>query len=777
MSRLWYQQPAGFWEWEEALPVGNGRLGGMVFGRTDYERIQLNEESIWYGRPLNRNNPDAYTNLGKIRELIFNGEIMQAEKLIQTALSGCPNTQRTYQTLGDLYLISDLDSNQEYTDFVRELDLENAICRVSFFQGGIRYEREVFVSKPEDCMVIRFAANAGGMVSLQARLERDRFLDGVGKLSEDTIFLHGGLGEGGTHFVTALKAVAKGGRVYVTGEHLCVEGADEVFLYLTARTDFQDIRNKTATHGLGGQISEKLTEEASAILQKACARDYGEVKRRHIEDYQSLYKRVSLQLGTGESDEIPTDERLKAAVGKDVGLSKLLFDYGRYLLISSSRRGDLPANLQGIWNNEYLPPWDSKYTVNINAEMNYWFAEMCGLPECHEALLDFIRTLVKNGRETAREMYGCRGWTMHHNTDAFGDTAPQDICISATYWVMGSAWLCTHFWTHYEYTCDREFLREIFPVMLEAALFYLDFMVEKNGVLVVCPSVSPENTYRMPNGQKGAISYGVTMDNQILRDLFSQCVKAGKILEELDFSMQLKEMGVTESCEELIGEIATACDKLSPTQIGSDGRIQEWIEEYEECEPGHRHISHLYGLYPSRQISVDKTPELAKAAKKTLETRLRLGGGHTGWSRAWIINFYARLHDGEEAYHNIELMLEKSTYSNLFDRHPPFQIDGNFGVVSGIAEMLLQSDEEAVRLLPALPKAWKDGSVKGLRIVGGGSISMEWKDGCLSSCVIEAKYPMKCVIRYGDTTDEIVLEAGEVRTLSGSSAVYSSVPE
>ena len=358
-------------------------------------------------------------------------------------------------------------------------------------------------------------------------------------------------------------------------------------------------------------------------------------------------------------------------------------------------------------------------------------------------------------------MYGCRGWTMHHNTDAFGDTAPQDICISATYWMMGSAWLCTHFWTHYEYTGDCEFLKKIFPVMLEAALFYLDFLVEKDGVLVMCPSVSPENTYRLPNGQKGAVSYGVTMDNQILRDLFSQCIKAGEILEGTDFSAHLKEMGVMENCGEFIDKIVDACGKLSPTQIGSDGRIKEWMEEYEECEPGHRHISHLYGLYPSRQISVDKTPELAEAAKKTLEMRLRLGGGHTGWSRAWIINFYARLHDGESAYHNIELMLEQSTYSNLFDRHPPFQIDGNFGVVSGIAEMLLQSDEESVRLLPALPEAWKDGSVKGLRIAGGGSVSMEWKDGHLDRCVIEAGNPMKRVIRYGDIADKIMLASGK----------------
>lgn len=763
MSRLWYQQPAGFFDWESALPIGNGRLGGMVFGRTDYERIQLNEESIWYGKPLKRSNPAALANLEKIRELIFAGELEQAEKLIPTALSGCPSTQRTYQTLGDLYLIADSDGNRECKDYIRELDLENAVCRVSFSQGEVSYSREMFVSRPADCMVIRYAADQKGKVGFRARLERDRFLDGVAGRAENTISLYGSLGEGGTHFVTVLKAASKGGRVSVIGEHLCVEGADEVILYLTARTDFEDVKSGTPTHGTGAQIYDRLYEEAAVILQSAMETDYEEIRRSHCADYRSLYQRVSLQLGTQDLDELPTDVRLKAEQ-KDVGLSKLLFDYGRYLLISSGRKGDLPANLQGIWNREYLPPWDSKFTVNINAQMNYWPAEICGLTECHEALLDFIGTLVPNGRQTARKMYGCRGWVLHHNTDAFGDTDPQDICISSTYWVMGAAWLCTHYWTHYEYTCDQKFLQRVFPVMLEAALFFLDFMVEKDGFWVVCPTVSPENTYRLPNGQSGAVSYGVTMDNQILRDLFTQCQKAGALLKETDFSEQLKEMGVTESMEELLRKIATASGRLAPTRIGGDGRIMEWLEEYEECEPGHRHISHLYGLYPSRQISFDRTPALAGAAEKTLETRLRLGGGHTGWSRAWIINFYARLHDGNEAYRNIELMLEKSTYPNLFDKHPPFQIDGNFGVVSGIAEMLLQSDEDSIRLLPALPRAWRDGRAEGLRVVGGGSVSMEWKDGRLCCCKIEGKCPMKRIVRYGATAKEAVIEPGKVLT-------------
>ncbi|WP_026528177.1 glycoside hydrolase family 95 protein [Butyrivibrio sp. VCD2006] len=764
MSRLWYKQPAWIFNWEEALPVGNGRLGGMVFGRTDYERIQLNEESIWYGKPIDRTNPDALKNLDKVRELIFEGELEKAEKLMTTAFSGCPNTQRTYQTLGDLYIISDLDKELECKDYMRELDLDNAICRVSFTQGDVLYSREVFVSKPEDCMVIRLSSDKKGMISLCARLERDRFLDGVKKLSENTISLYGNLGEGATHFVTVLKAISKGGSISVTGEHICIEGADEAILYLTTCTDFYDIKSGVTTHGTGALIYDKLSEEAATILQKAIMDDYEEIKKRHCEDYHSLYGKVSLQLGSEAFDKLPTNERLKAAK-KDIGLSKLLFDYGRFLLISCSRKGGLPANLQGIWNKEYLPPWDSKYTVNINAEMNYWPAETCGLSECHETLLDFIGTLVKNGRQTARKMYGCRGWVMHHNTDAFGDTNPQDICITASYWVMGAAWMCTHYWAHYEYTCDKEFLKKVFPVMLEAALFFLDFMVEKDGFLVVCPTVSPENSYRLPNGHKGAVSYGVTMDNQILRDLFSQCIRAGEILKETDFSKQLSEMEYSKSLQDLLGEIKEACDRLAPTRVGSDGRIMEWLEEYEECEPGHRHMSHLYGLFPSRQISFDKTPLLAGAARKTLEARLRSGGGHTGWSRAWIINFYARLHDGDEAYHNIEQMLDISTYTNLFDKHPPFQIDGNFGVVSGIAEMLLQSDEDTICLLPALPTAWKDGRVEGLRVVGGGTVSMEWKDGHLCYCQLDATNPMKRIMRYGNTSKEVVLEAGKMHIL------------
>ena len=451
-------------------------------------------------------------------------------------------------------------------------------------------------------------------------------------------------------------------------------------------------------------------------------------------------------------EKTPTDERLKLAKeGQvDIGLSKLYFDFGRYLLISSSREGSLPATLQGIWNQSMRPPWDSKYTININTQMNYWPAEVCNLSECHLPLFDLIKTMVPNGRITAEEMYGCRGFVAHHNTDIWGDTAVQDHWIPGSYWVMGAAWLCTHQWTHYEFTKDKKFLEEAFPIMREAALFFLDFLIEDNGYLKTCPSVSPENTFILPNGEKGANSAAVTMDNQILRDLFTQCIKAAKIL------------GID---DELNSQIKKAVSRLIPTQIGKHGQIMEWAEDYEEAEPGHRHISQLYGLHPSEQITMDKTPALAKAASVTLERRLAHGGGHTGWSRAWIMNHYAKLWDGEKAYSNLKQLLGKSTLPNMFDNHPPFQIDGNFGGTAAIAEMLVQSTSERILILPALPKEWKEGSISGLRLKGGLEISIGWKEHTLKSCVLKADFKIKTKIIYGNKSLEVEMEQGEIKDL------------
>lgn len=520
-------------------------------------------------------------------------------------------------------------------------------------------------------------------------------------------------------------------------------------------------------------LQKMLEISLDAAMESACALDYDSLLAVHEADYKSLFGKCELTLeGAEQYDSVPTDERiLQAGEGKaDIGLSKLFFDFGRYLLISCSREGDLAANLQGIWNKDMTPPWDCKFTININTEMNYWLAENLNLSSCHMPLFALIEKMVKNGRRVAREMYGCRGFVCHHNTDIHGDCAPQDLWIPGTYWVMGAAWMCTHQWTHYQYTKDVEFLQKQFPIMCEAALFFLDFLVEKDGYLVTCPSVSPENTFVLPGGEKGANSYGVTMDNQILRDLFAQCVASLQELEKADALTgevleALKEAEITD-VHGFMAQVEAAKNRLKETCIGSDGRILEWQQEFEEWEPGHRHVSHLYGMHPSEQITMDETPDLAAAARKTLEYRLSHGGGHTGWSRAWIINHYAKLWDGETAYHHIEQLFANSTYPNMFDKHPPFQIDGNFGAAAGMGEMLLQSSDKRIVLLPALPSAWEKGSVRGMRVKGNASVDLSWEKGRLRECVLKAYSPLHTYVRYGNTKKEIILEAGESMTLT-----------
>ena len=739
MSSLWYKEPAKVWE--EALPLGNGRIGAMIFGGVEQERIQVNEESIWYGGPVDRNNPDAKAHLEEIRQHIFEGRLKEAQRLMNLTMSGCPDSMHPYQTLGDINIYS--SGIEDVENYKRSLNLEEAVCLVEFDSRSVHFKREMFLSYPKDCLVIRFTADKSSQISFQANLSRGRYFDGINKLGENGICLYGNLGRGGSDFVMGIKAWAKGGVASAVGGNLCVQGADEVLLTFCAASSF---RNKKKCDELLREIEEKMNNAAMLT--------YEELFEEHKEDYRTLFARVEFQLdGVEKFDVIPTNERIERAAKEtpDIGLSKMLFDYGRYLLISCSRPGGLPATLQGIWNQDFTPPWESKYTININTEMNYWLAESCNLSECHMPLFDLLERMVENGRRTAEKMYGCRGFVAHHNTDIHGDTAPQDTWYPATYWVMGAAWLCTHLWTHYEYTLDREFLERRYPIMCEAALFFIDFLVEKDGYLVTCPSLSPENTYCLPNGEMGAVSYGATMDNQILRDLFSQCLAAGKILQATNSAFLEKAEYVLQ--------------KLLPTRIGSDGRIMEWMEEYEECEPGHRHISHLYGLHPSEQITVDNTPKLAEAARKTLETRLKNGGGHTGWSRAWIINHYAKLWDGEIAYHNIEQMLASSIYPNLFDRHPPFQIDGNFGVTAAIAEMLVQSTAERIILLPALPVAWTTGSVKGLRIKGNAEISLKWEEHKLTECTIHAYEKLHTRIIYRNKTMKIILEKGEEKNM------------
>ena len=736
MSRLWYKKPAGCWE--EALPIGNGRMGAMIFGNLEDEHIQLNEDSMWYGGYVDRNNPHALKNLPKIRDLILKGQIPEAEELMIYALSGIPQSQKPYQTLGDL-TIRFKGMEKINSDYIRFLNLDNAIHNVKLKMGDIHFERETFMSAKDDVMVMHMTASESSKLSFSALLTRGRFYDSVLGIAQDTIMLKGDLGKGGLDFAMMLKAVAEGGTCEVIGEHLIVNNADSVTLLFTAGTTFR---------------FQDLRQQLSKILSNASSKAYEELKERHIKDYRSLYNRVTFELeGIEEYDKLTTDERLQKAKNGEIdkGLAKLYFDYGRYLLIASSRNGSLPANLQGIWNKDMSPAWDSKYTININTQMNYWPAEVCNLSECHRPLFDLIKRMVPNGQKTAKTMYNCRGFVAHHNTDMWGDTAVQDHWIPASYWVMGGAWLCTHLWMHYEYTQNKDFLTEVFPIMREAALFFIDFLIEDKGYLKTCPSVSPENTYILPNGVQGAVTIGATMDNQILRDLFTQCLKAAEILEIKD---------------ELNQEIQDTLRKLPPTQIGVRGNIMEWTEDYDEIEPGHRHISHLYGLHPSSQITMDDTPELAIAARKTLEQRLAHGGGHTGWSRAWIINLYAKLWNEEEAYNNLELLISKSTLPNMFDNHPPFQIDGNFGGTAAIAEMLVQSTDKRIIILPALPKAWRNGSVTGLCVRGGAEIDIAWKDCQIIKCIIKAKYKIQTMVIYKNKRTRISLEAGEEAVLS-----------
>ncbi len=762
MSTLWYTKPAEVWE--EALPLGNGRLGGMVSGNLREERIQVNEETIWYGGWEDRLNPDAKENLPKLRQLIREGRISEAEHLIRLAFISGPDGQRGYQTLGDIEMKYGNDpSPEECTAYRRELDLNRAMCRVQYENAEKEtFERTCFISRAADCMVMHLRAPKG-KVSVEVMLNRAKYFDRTGKVNDHTIYLSGNLGKNALEFAMCLSAKAKGGRVYTMGHTLVVEGADEAVLYFGADSTFRYASADVASWE--PRVQDVLAEKITEKLERAMAREYGELLAEHEKDYREFYDRVALSLPEEEENAaLPTDERLQRIIsgGTDEGLAKLLFDYGRYLLIGCSRPGDLPATLQGIWNKDFMAPWDSKYTININTEMNYWPAEVCALPECHTALFDLIGRMREHGRSIARRMYGCRGFMAHHNTDLYGDCAPQDNWIPATIWTMGAAWLCTHLWMHYSYTQDLEFLKWAYPVMAEAALFFVDFLEEKDGYLVTNPSLSPENVYILPNGEQGCCCMGATMDLEILRELFNGCKKAAEILGDAVDEAEIPDVS---DMRKLQKEINAALEKLPPIRIDSTGRVMEWMEEYEEAEPGHRHVSQLYGLYPSDQISMDKTPELAAAAAETLRVRLANGGGHTGWSRAWIINFYAKLWDGEKAWENICQMLAKSTYANLFDRHPPFQIDGNFGVTAAIAQMLVQSREQEVILLPALPKAWEQGEVKGLRLVGNAGIALAWKNGRLLQCRVTADQAYEGEIVYGSLRRTVELEAGETMVL------------
>ena len=758
--KLWYDEPAR--QWVEALPVGNGRLGAMVFGGPEREQIQLNEETVWAGQPNTNANPAVEPEaIDDIRKLIFEGKYRAAQDMVDARIFHKTNHGMSYQTIGDLYL--DFPGHAEYSEYYRDLDISDAVASVSYTVDGIKYLRETISSFSDDVVAVKVSASEKGKVTFDASVVSPHKKQSVAVEGTDLV-LRGTTGdqeglEGKVQFTTMVRVMHKGGELEAADGKISLSGADEAVILVSTGTNFTDYKT----------LSGDPDAEAGQLLEAASANSFNAMKKAHSKAYAEYFDRVSMDLGTTPAALLPTDERIKEfAAGDDPQLVELYFQFGRYLLICSSQPGGQPANLQGIWANSLNPAWDSKYTTNINVEMNYWPAEISNLSELHEPFITMVKEVAQTGAETARTMYGTRGWVLHHNTDIWRITGPVDFAASGM-WPTGGAWFCRHLWEHYLHTGDKEFLAEVYPVMKGAAEFFVDFMIvePEHGWLVVAPSNSPENAFMRDPGDV-TVCAGTTMDNQMVSELFTNIIAASEILE-------------TDAA--FADTLSVLKTRMAPMQIGQHGQLQEWMHDWDNPDDHHRHVSHLYGLFPGNQISPWRTPELFTAARNSLNYR---GDPATGWSMGWKVCLWARLLDGNRAYKLITDQLSPAgstgfwgkggTYPNLFDAHPPFQIDGNFGCAAGVAEMMLQSHDGAVHVLPAVPDRWKDGKVSGLVARGGFVVDIEWKDGAVAVLKVRSTLGGNLRIR---TADELVMKNGSALAVAEGTNPnpYYAVPE